>query len=261
MCMNVRPPPSPPPSPSPANHPPGDRVPQQHLCHRAHGARLLRNVAVPPGPRVGAGARLPQRAGRRHAAHRALDAAAPRPRHRVDVRRGQRAGRRDGRGPAHAGPGQCQRGRRHVPRRRQGEVGEQQSRRVRGHGVVCGFRARGAAHWHGGRRCHDAGPEYDYVVSLATASCPRVLADLISSKLYSGTNGVQQSVFTWLASETTEVFAGDIAPLISKLSSLPAVKFPASTLFLGHFGMGSEAFSANVNVTFSMPRLSIDIGT
>ena len=64
---------------------------------------------------------------------------------------------------------------------------------------------------------------------------------------------------TWIAATTTEKYVGDIAPLITKLSSVPNVDFPLASLYLGHLGMGSEAFSANVNVTFSMPVFSVDL--
>jgi len=64
-----------------------------------------------------------------------------------------------------------------------------------------------------------------------------------------------------VASETTEVFTGDIGPLLTGLSAIKGVTFPNATLYLGHLGMGSEAFSATDNVTFSMPVLSIGIVT
>lgn len=79
------------------------------------------------------------------------------------------------------------------------------------------------------------------------------------SNLYTGQNGLQQTVLTWLASKTTEVFNGDIAPLLSQLYSSNHADFPAGTSFLGYLGLGSEAFSATANVTFSMPLLSIDV--
>jgi len=77
--------------------------------------------------------------------------------------------------------------------------------------------------------------------------------------LYTGKNGLEQNVLTWVASETTEVFSGDIAPLLTGLSAISGADFPAASLFLGHLSIGSEAFSANVNVTFNMPILSIDL--
>jgi hypothetical protein len=79
------------------------------------------------------------------------------------------------------------------------------------------------------------------------------------SNLYSGQNDLQQTVLTWLASETTETFSGDIAPLITQLSSLNNVHVPTDSDFLGYMSLGSEAFSANTNITFYVPTLSIDI--
>lgn len=84
---------------------------------------------------------------------------------------------------------------------------------------------------------------------------------LISSNLYTGQNGFAQNVLTWVSDKTTEVFTGDIAPLVARLSTITNVVFPVDTLQLGHLGVGSEAFSSNVNVTFSVPVLSIDIET
>jgi hypothetical protein len=80
-----------------------------------------------------------------------------------------------------------------------------------------------------------------------------------SSNLFSGQNGLQQNVLTWLASDTTENFTGDIAPLITQLSAMNLADFPAESDFLGYFSFGSEAFSSNSNVTFSVPVLSVDI--
>jgi hypothetical protein len=80
-----------------------------------------------------------------------------------------------------------------------------------------------------------------------------------SSNLYSGSNSLQQNVLTWLASETTEKFSGDIAPLITRLSSMNTAGFPTVSDYLGHISLGSEAFSANTNVTFYVPVLSIDV--
>jgi hypothetical protein len=79
------------------------------------------------------------------------------------------------------------------------------------------------------------------------------------SNLYSGQNDLQQTVLTWLASETTESFSSDIAPLITQLSSINNADFPTDSDFLGYMSLGSEAFSSNTNVTFYVPTLSIDI--
>jgi len=79
-------------------------------------------------------------------------------------------------------------------------------------------------------------------------------------KLYTGKNSVLQNVLTWSAEATTETFYGDIAPLLTKLDTIPTANFTGAGLYMGHLAMGSEAFSATKNVTFSMPLLSIDIG-
>lgn len=77
--------------------------------------------------------------------------------------------------------------------------------------------------------------------------------------LYSGQNGLGQNVLTWLASGTVETFNGDISPLVTKLSTLNLADFPAESDYLGYWSFGSEAFSSNANVTFSVPSLSVDI--
>jgi hypothetical protein len=86
-----------------------------------------------------------------------------------------------------------------------------------------------------------------------------VLIDDSSSDLYYGQNSLQQNVLTWLASATTETFTGDITPLITQLTAMNKATFPTMSDFLGYMSLGSEAFSANNNVTFYVPTLSIDI--
>ncbi|KAJ5721526.1 uncharacterized protein N7483_009460 [Penicillium malachiteum] len=77
--------------------------------------------------------------------------------------------------------------------------------------------------------------------------------------LYSGTNSNSQNVLTWIAANTTEEFSGDIYPLITDLYSLSGSNYPAKTDYMGIFQFGTEAFSADTNVTFSVSSLSIDI--
>ncbi|RDW77852.1 hypothetical protein BP5796_05704 [Coleophoma crateriformis] len=76
--------------------------------------------------------------------------------------------------------------------------------------------------------------------------------------LYTGENSLNQTVLTWVAANATEIFSGDIAPLLTKLSAMNTT-FPTSSTYLGYLSFGSEAFSSNVNVTFSVPKLSIDV--
>ncbi|KAJ5923501.1 hypothetical protein N7454_008746 [Penicillium verhagenii] len=77
--------------------------------------------------------------------------------------------------------------------------------------------------------------------------------------LYSGTNSNKQNVLTWIASETTEEFEGDIYPLITDLYSLSGSTYPSKADYMGIFQFGTEAFSAASNVTFGVTELSIDI--
>ncbi|KAJ5724463.1 hypothetical protein N7493_006191 [Penicillium malachiteum] len=80
-------------------------------------------------------------------------------------------------------------------------------------------------------------------------------------ELYSGTNSNSQNVLTWIAANTTEEFSGDIYPLITDLYTLSASSssYPSKADYLGIFQFGTEAFSADTNVTFGVTSLSVDI--
>ncbi|KAL2064672.1 hypothetical protein VTL71DRAFT_3810 [Oculimacula yallundae] len=77
--------------------------------------------------------------------------------------------------------------------------------------------------------------------------------------LFVGQNSNQQEVFTWLASEQIESFKGDITPLLTQITTMNNASFPTGSTYLGHLSLGSEAFSANTSVMFTVPTLSIDI--
>lgn len=64
---------------------------------------------------------------------------------------------------------------------------------------------------------------------------------------------------TWVASETTDTFTGDIYPLIADLYSLAGPLYPSSSDYMGVFQFGTEAYSSSTNVTFWCPELYIDI--
>jgi len=74
-------------------------------------------------------------------------------------------------------------------------------------------------------------------------------------------SAANRQVLTWLASEPTEKFNGDIMPLMDKLVSMAQEGFPKETDYLGYMSLGSETLSATDPVTFSVPRLSIDVQT
>ncbi|KAB8270234.1 concanavalin A-like lectin/glucanase domain-containing protein [Aspergillus minisclerotigenes] len=78
-------------------------------------------------------------------------------------------------------------------------------------------------------------------------------------QLYTGQNDLKQEVLTWYAANTTEKFDGDILPLITDLYTLDKGVKLSNTDYLGVLSLGTEAFSSHSNVTFWMPRLSIDI--
>ncbi|KAJ5806898.1 hypothetical protein N7474_010490 [Penicillium riverlandense] len=78
-------------------------------------------------------------------------------------------------------------------------------------------------------------------------------------ELFSGVNGIGQTVLTWNATQVTDTFNGDISPLITDLYNLGAEGYPEKTDYLGVFQLGTEAFYSNGWVTFSVPTLSVDI--
>lgn len=53
--------------------------------------------------------------------------------------------------------------------------------------------------------------------------------------LWSGTNSVDQKVLTWVASEVTDTFNGDIYPLITDLYELSGDDYPSSKDYMGIF--------------------------
>lgn len=99
--------------------------------------------------------------------------------------------------------------------------------------------------------------------------CPLFIDRYSSADVYSdlyygnhtASQGVLQHVYTWVASETTESFTGDISPLITALTSKTGTRYPSTSDYMGVFGFGSEAYSADQNVTFYVPKLQVDIET
>jgi hypothetical protein len=87
--------------------------------------------------------------------------------------------------------------------------------------------------------------------SLATETVNGTTFDL-----YAGRNGLGQRVFTWVAAQNTTEFVGDIYPLVDKLADNAG---PDDSAYLGYFAFGSEALYSFENVTFSCPRLELDV--
>lgn len=80
--------------------------------------------------------------------------------------------------------------------------------------------------------------------------------------MYSGKNGdTGQNALTWVADEIVEEFTGDIYPLITDLYSLTGDVYPSKSDYLGYLGFGTEAYSADKNVTFGVTNLEIGIKT
>lgn len=80
--------------------------------------------------------------------------------------------------------------------------------------------------------------------------------------MWYGENDQKQHVITYIATKTTTNFTGDLQQLLTRPSNLPAAStYPTDSDYLGHFSFGSEAFDATKNVTFNVPKFSIDIQT
>ncbi|KAI3539479.1 hypothetical protein CPAR01_00829 [Colletotrichum paranaense] len=78
-------------------------------------------------------------------------------------------------------------------------------------------------------------------------------------QLFFGQNSLSQYVLTWKATATIEHFVGDLAPLLTKLTTMTNANFPTTSTYLGYMGLGSEALSATNVVTFRVPTLSMEI--
>ncbi|KIW96917.1 uncharacterized protein Z519_02308 [Cladophialophora bantiana CBS 173.52] len=77
--------------------------------------------------------------------------------------------------------------------------------------------------------------------------------------LYSGVNGLGQSVLTWVASNAAsgvQTFNADIGPLLQGLTGLGG---PTVNDYLGYIAFGSEALDSASNVTFYNKVLSMDV--
>ncbi|GMF70134.1 unnamed protein product [Aspergillus oryzae] len=94
-------------------------------------------------------------------------------------------------------------------------------------------------------------------VSLAKYEMMIWFAGYGEAKPFGYEDGIE--VLTWYAANTTEKFDGDILPLITDLYTLDKGVKLSNTDYLGVLSLGTEAFSSHSNVTFWMPRLSIDI--
>ncbi|KAI9783336.1 MAG: hypothetical protein M1839_003870 [Geoglossum umbratile] len=83
-------------------------------------------------------------------------------------------------------------------------------------------------------------------------------------RLFAGKNANGQNVFSWVASEPITEFRSDISPLFNNILDLKGVKglkadTPTFTDYLGYVGFGTQAYNSVGNVTFWVPRLSMDI--
>jgi len=75
--------------------------------------------------------------------------------------------------------------------------------------------------------------------------------------LYNAANSQGQQVFTWVAQENTTQFDGDVAPLLKQLSTITGG--PTAQTYLGYFAFGSEILYATGNMTFSVPKMALEV--
>lgn len=86
--------------------------------------------------------------------------------------------------------------------------------------------------------------------------------------LFAGQNAAEQNVFSWLAKTEVDEFYGDISPLFDAVLQLEKITQNGDVIdmpkfgfndFLGYVGFGTQAYNAIGDVTFSVPRLHIDV--
>lgn len=77
--------------------------------------------------------------------------------------------------------------------------------------------------------------------------------------LYSDKNEKGQQVLTWLATDITDSFHGDIWPLVDYLLTTDNSTFPTKDYYLGYLSWGSEAYYSATNVTLNVRQLSIEV--
>lgn len=83
--------------------------------------------------------------------------------------------------------------------------------------------------------------------------------------LFQDKNDEGTMVLSWLANpyitDPTEKFTGDIYPLISALYNMEGEDYPSSDDYLGSLSFGTEAYSVDDHVTFSVPQYKIEVKT
>lgn len=84
------------------------------------------------------------------------------------------------------------------------------------------------------------------------------------STLYTGKNSNGQNVFSWVTTDPVTEFDSDILPLFNSILNLQGgkklnVELPIVTDFLGYVGFGTQAYNSIGPVTFSVPRLLVEL--
>ncbi|QDS67696.1 hypothetical protein FKW77_005447 [Venturia effusa] len=95
-------------------------------------------------------------------------------------------------------------------------------------------------------------------IGLATGPLQSVSVNGTVFNLYYGLNGLQQKVFTWLATQNTTRFVGDIGPLLNNLATSQG---PQKSEYLGYVAFGTEALYAPTNMTFTVNELSMTLNS
>ncbi|OAL37843.1 hypothetical protein AYO20_03020 [Fonsecaea nubica] len=96
-------------------------------------------------------------------------------------------------------------------------------------------------------------------IGLAEGAIATQVVNGTTFSLYSGVNGLGQSVLSWVASDAAagvQTFNADIGPLLQGLTGLGG---PTVNDYLGYIAFGSEALDSATNVTFYNKVLSMDV--
>lgn len=83
--------------------------------------------------------------------------------------------------------------------------------------------------------------------------------------MYTGINEQKTNVLSWVANppitDAVEKFTGDINPLITDLYNMKGDIYPSKDDYLGSLNFGTEVYSVDKHVTFSVPKYEISIKT
>ena len=68
-------------------------------------------------------------------------------------------------------------------------------------------------------------------------------------------------MLSWVATKHAYTFKASLSEFMEAIYKENNPDYPSSTDYLGYVAFGQEAYSATNNVTFSVPKLRVDIST